>query len=459
MNINQTLVDTLQDETNEPILFKGVWLCWEQLSQAEKFISSFIILTPAWWFFGWTYSWFFIVGSILLIHQIKKKDLILKRPSWLVISGLLFHCYRHSVLLLNSSEVGLSVWVDILVGICFYFIIWYIENNNIRIRVKVLAWAISVLALEIISFWIVAQLIFKAPHFIPPRTLVSQFLDRSERYIQGSGASNYLLPYWPEDKLPGGFARFAFFYPVPEDFGLISGAISAFSLELKNHYWRIVLFCSGIFLLFVSGTRMAWISFLLILVIRCLIVLSKNWGIIVLYALIGFFCFVMLSVPQVTDITYESFSNTTQSGSNLRKDSSEVRGLIYRRTWEEITTDPEIEKLIFGRGAFGPGVVPGFEPAKIGSHSFILGTLIYRQGLLGTSIFVMYWTLMSRKLFFSKDKYPLSSPLIFLFISFTFPTMEFTLGHNLILLFALLPTHQFLEVPVRRGRQRSYVLA
>jgi O-Antigen ligase len=436
MNPNQSLAVILPIEQRSQPLFSGPWLRWGELTQAERFVCLFIIFTPLWWFIGWTYNWFLLTGAILLYQQWQGKGFGLKRPSLLIVSGFLFHVYRCTTLILNSSEVKPSTWIGVIVGVCFYFLLWFIESNDIRIRIEVFAWAISILVIEILVFWITFQLILKTPYIVPPRTLISQFLDRSERYIKGSGASNYLLPYGNGDMLPGGFTRFAFFYPVPEDFGLISSCISLFALEIKNRYWRSTLFCVGIFLLFVSGTRICWIALPAILLIRYIIAVSKKWGIAAIFALIGLISFLLLSVPQVTDTTFNNYTELTDSAKNVRKDSSEVRAKIYERTWEEITDEPD--KLLLGRGVYGPGVLPGFEPAKVGSHSFLLGTLLYRQGLIGSFIFLIFWLLLIKKLFLTQNIRPFFSLLIIVFMSLTFPTMEFTIGHNFLILLALL---------------------
>jgi O-Antigen ligase len=421
-------------------LFYGPWIRWSELTTAERFVCAFIMFTPLWWFIGWVYVWFLITGSILSYHLWQGKGLGLRRPSWFVISGFLFQLYRSGSAILNTpGDIKPSTWIGLMVGLCLYFIIWFIENNNIKVRIEVLAWTISVLVIELLTFWIVAQLIFKAPHFTPPRTLISQFLDRSERYIKGDGASNYLLPYSPEDKLPGGLSRFGFFYPVPEDFGLISASITTFSLEIKNRYWRAALFWAGFLLLFVSGTRMAWISFSTIMLLRYIILTSKAWGISAIFALIGLSCFLMFSVPHITDTVSNTFATTTQSTSDFRRDSSEVRAKIYRRTWDEVISDPDPSKLLLGRGITGPTVVPGFKPAQIGSHSFLLGNLLYRQGLVGSSLFLIFWGSFIAKLFLERAKRPMFSLLIVVFITLTFPTMEYMLGHSLLILFALLP--------------------
>jgi hypothetical protein len=457
MNPNQSLAVVLPDEREDSHLFNGFWLRWSELTPAEKFVCSFIILTPLWWFIGWSYNWFLITGAILSYQQWKGRGLGLKRPSLFVIAGFSFHIYRSATLILNSIDINPSTWLGVLVGMCFYFIIWNIESNDIRIRIEVIAWAISILVLEILIFWVAAQLILRAPNFVPPRTLISQFLDRSERYIKGNGSSNYLLPYWPDDRLPGGFSRFAFFYPVPEDFGLISGSISIFALEIKNRNWRAALFFVGIFLLFISGTRMAWIACSTVLILRYILVTSKRWGIAVIFALIGLVCFLMLSVPQITDTVVNSYTQTTESTSNFRKDSSEVRAKIYERTWEEITSEPD--KLLLGRGVYGPGVLPGFEPAKVGSHSFLLGNLLYRNGLVGTLIFLVFWLFLITELFLTHDRRPMFSLLIVVFMSLTFPTMELTLAHYFLVLFALLVSTKCRPKSMPNRRSRLYASA
>jgi hypothetical protein len=171
----------------------------------------------------------------------------------------------------------------------------------------------------------------------------------------------------------------------------------------------------------------------------------------------GLVFFLLFSIPQITETTLNSYTNLTESASNVRKDSSEVRAKIYERTWDEIVTEPD--KLLLGRGVYGPGVLPGFEPAKVGSHSFLLGTLLYREGIIGSSIFLVFWSSLTLKLFSTRTRRPFFSLLIILLMSLTFPTMEFSMGHSFLVLLALLVCTKQRSESNRKPRSQLYASA
>jgi hypothetical protein len=317
-------------------------------------------------------------------------------------------------------------------GVCLGFILWYAESKKIHIRTEVVAWAFSVLALEMLVFWMVAQPILGAPHFTPFRSLVGQLTEKGERFIPGAGGSNYLIPYWPNDKLPGGLVRFAFFFPVPEDFALIAGFTVLLALDIKKRIWSLPLLSAGLFLLFLSGTRSNWLVLPIVLALRFIFEARKMGGAFLSSALIAFVGFFTLSLPLITDLITDTYTTTEEATGHLRQDSTQVRAKIYERTWNAIVDAPE--DFLLGRGVPGLTVLPGYEPAKVGSHSFILGTLLYRMGLLGTVTFLVFWTSLFLKLYTTRSSRPSSSLLMFFYISFTFMTMEVSMITYLIVL-------------------------
>jgi O-antigen ligase len=430
----------LDKHTPEEKLFNGIWICWDKLTPTERVICSYIILCPASWILGWPYVLPLITAGIFIVLKVKGKEIHLKRPNSYIILGIIFHIYMGMSALTRSYSLSPSILINISSTLCFMFILWYIESNSAHARFKTIAWALSVLVLELILFWVVIQLILKAPYFIPSRTIFASFLDKSERFIAGAGSANYLLPYWPEDKLPGGLVRFAFFFPVPESFALIAGSISLISLNLKNRLWKISLFCSGLFLLFLSGTRSNWIALPLVLIIYYIFVVGKRGGIAFLLALTACISFTSLALPSMTDRVFEEYTSINQSTDNLRRDSTKVRSLIYQRTWEAIVSEPE--NLLIGRGITGETVLPGYKPAVVGSHSFVLGNLLYRQGLVGSFIFLCFWISIGLHLCQTRSKRPSYSLPILLYASITFATMELSLGHYQILFLALLSYRQ-----------------
>jgi O-Antigen ligase len=424
-------VRSAQPEDDQSPL-KGIWLRWNNLTTAEKSICAFVVLVPLWWFVGWTYTILLITGSCVAYEVWQGGGLRLQSPSLLVISVLCFELYKNLATILNSREVALSSVLSLATGVCLGFILWYVESKKIYIRTEVVAWAFSVLAIEMLVFWIVAQLIFGAPHFTPWRSLAGQLTEKGERYIPGAGTSNYLIPYWPDDKLPGGLVRFAFFFPVPEDFALIAGFTVLLALDIKKRIWSLPLLSIGLFLLFLSGTRSNWIILPIVLAVRFIFVARKIGGTTLLSALIAFVGFFTLSLPLVTDLITDTYATTKEATGHLRQDSTEVRAKIYERTWNAIVDAPE--DFILGRGVPGLTVLPGYEPAKVGSHSFILGSLLYRMGLLGTATFLVFWTSLFLHLYTTWSTRPSSSLLMFLYISLTFTVMEVSMITYLIIL-------------------------
>jgi len=57
---------------------------------------------------------------------------------------------------------------------------------------------------------------------------------------------------------------------------------------------------------------------------------------------------------------------------------------IYRQTWEQIQ-----DNLLLHMSKGEP--VNAVSDSRIGSHSVILGSLLYRTGLVGTGIFIVFW--------------------------------------------------------------------
>jgi hypothetical protein len=416
-------------------LLQGIWIRWSILTAAEKFFCAFIVLVPLWWFIGWTYTILIIAGSCVAYEIWQSGGLRLQSPSLLVVSVICFQLYKNLATILNSKEVGLSSLIDLATGVCLGFILWYIESKEIHIRTEVLAWAFSVLAAEMLVFWIVAQPMLGAPHFTPLRSLAGQLTGKGERFIPGAGGSNYLIPYWPEDKLPGGLARFAFFFPVPEDLALIAGFTVLLALDIKKRIWSLPLFSVGLFLLFLSGTRSNWLVLPVVLTVRFIFVARKIGGATLLSTLIAFVGFFTLSLPLVTNLITDTYTATKEATGNLRKDSTDVRAKIYERTWNAIVDAPE--DFILGRGVPGLTVLPGYEPAKVGSHSFILGSLFYRMGLLGTTTFLVFWTSLFWQLYTNRANRPSATLLMFLYISLTFMVMEVSTINYLIILLSV----------------------
>lgn len=364
----------------------GIWLRWDVLTQAERFVCVSIVLIPLWWWIGWGYIPLLLLFSIISYELLNHGGLRLQRPSLTVVSVIAFGLYR--LVGSNLSEIAVnSVLNPIAFWICGGLILWYIQSNDIRVRLQVVGWACSVSVAQMIVFWLVVHFVFSEPHYAPYRTLIASLTGKAEQFLPGAGNGNYLRPYEPYEKGLGGLARFSFFFSHPEVSSFVVSFTGLLALDLRNRFWSLLLLGACSFLLVICQTRSAWLSFPILLVVRWLFTTGKIWGPSIVCTLFAVASFVTLSLPPVTDALINTYTHTVEATGNFRQESTEGRAKIYERTLEDFWEAP-----FLGHGVNGPTVVPGYDPARIGSHSFILGTLLYKSGLLGTAIFLTFWT-------------------------------------------------------------------
>ncbi|NEO61468.1 MAG: O-antigen ligase domain-containing protein, partial [Moorea sp. SIO4G2] len=268
--------------------------------------------------------------------------------------------------------------------------LWYIQTHKIRIRLEVVAWAFSVVILLMFVFWLVIYFGWNQGDYIPPRSLYGLLTGKSPTYVPGAGNSNYLLPYFPTDESLPGFVRYVYFFPGPEALALVVSFVSLVALDLKHRLWSLLLLVVSIFLLLTSGTRSAMLVLPLVFSLRYLLTVGSAFGPWFLSGLIAIVSFTTLSLPPVTNVMLNTVTGTAEAAGSARADSTEIRGEIYKRTWESILNASD-GTLLLGHVMTGETVLPGYAPAMVGSHSFLLGTLLYRSGLLGSTIFLTYW--------------------------------------------------------------------
>jgi hypothetical protein len=398
-------VRSAQPENDQSPL-KGIWIQWKTLTRAEQVVCTGIVLIPLWWALGWTWSLFTLLVGIAIHDLFHHGSLRLKRPTLETIALLAFGFYffinsNLKTAVLSPSSLGgpISLWIS--GGLA----LWYIQSNNIRVRPQVMAWAFSISIVQMIVFWLVVHFVLAEPSYTPSRTLFGWLTDKGEQFVSGTGNANYLNPYGPNERGIGGLARFSFFFSHASTCAMLVGFAALLSLDMKNRTWTIgmVLACS--FLLFLTQTRSAWLAFPIVLAVRYFSTRSK----VALFTLISAISFAVLSFPPITDPLFGNYGEAIQATNNLRRDSSEVRSLIYQRTLERIP-----EELLLGHGINGPTVLPGFDPGRIGSHSFYLGTLLYKSGVLGTATFLIFLAALFTWL--TKTDRPICCFLILLFI-------------------------------------------
>ncbi len=407
-------------------LFSGIWIQWSALTIPERVVCANIVLLPAWWVAGlYRYMPTFILLGIALYEQSHYGGLRLKRPSFSVVAFLAFCTYQ----CVGALFFGVATDDVSLTGLLrlfqFWFpvalLLWYIQSNDIRIRPEVAAWACSVSVVQMIGFWLVGHFIFGERPYVSPRTLFSIISGNAEGdYVAGKGLGNYLIPYRPQDRIISGLARWSFFFVIPELSALVAGFIALLALDIRNRVWSLLLLVGSLFLLLVSGTRSTWIMLPAVVGIRFFFKIGQTRGFYIPLALIAMVSFVTLSLPPVTDSISSFFEETTESVGEARADSTEVRSEIYKRTIERIP-----DNLILGHWVSGETVVPGFDIARVGSHSFILGSLLYRLGLIGTLLFIVFWISLFVWFYQTREGRPSVGYCLLIFYTLLCVVMEF----------------------------------
>jgi hypothetical protein len=408
-------------------LFSGIWIRWRRLTDAEKLVSASIILTPVWWFIGWGFFMMLFVGSILTYQFLRQGELRLRRPSLVVFSLVTFSLYSFISLFFYKSYNGErfipSDFVAFLSGwFCPAIMLWYITSNKIRVRLSVIAWAFSVLVAEMFITWLFIVIVLRQGSYTIPLNLAG-ILTGAGPFEPAKGTGNYLRAYLPTDVSIPGMSRYIFFFAGPEALAVVAGSISILALDIKNRLWSRLLFASAFFLMLLSGTRSSWLAMPTVLILRFLVKASKAGGLMIICALIAVLSFTTLSLPSVTDVLLKTTAEKSQATGELRGNSTEVRSEIYRRTRERISEASE-QNLFLGHVIPGETVLPEYPPAMVGTHSFILGALLYRSGLIGTSIFSVYWLSLIVWFFNTRANRPMSCLLIHIFFSYCFAVME-----------------------------------
>jgi hypothetical protein len=273
-----------------------------------------------------------------------------------------------------------------------------------------------------VCVWLFCHFVLSEPSYIPPRTLFATITRKSANYSPNlfGSISNYLVIYYQGQKGLGGLARYTFFLPHPTISSFYIGFAGLIALDIKNRFWSWSIFAACVFLILVCQSRNAWLALSIVLVVRWLLTKGKTGGIAFLLMLFAITSFTTLSLPTVTDYITESYTNSVESSSNFRKASTDDRNKIYQRTWEIIVEEP-----LVGHGVNGPPVTPGYDFARIGAESFVLGTLLYKSGLLGTGVFLTFFTSFLSWLYKTRQDRPLSCFMMLLYLSLASLVTEF----------------------------------
>lgn len=414
------------------MLFSGIWIRWSKLTQSEKVVCLLICFIPLWWLYGWKHVFILLGLSLFAYDAWRDGKLNLAVPSICVISGLTFGFYTllsryfyeaftGGSLSPNSILSALNSWIGPSL------ILWYVQSRRIRVRWKVIAWAFSTVVIWMLVLWGSIFFVWQQGSYDPPRSLYGFLTGKPLIYVPGAGNSNYLIAYFHNDEaLIPGMVRYVYFFPGPESLALTVSFISLLALDLKNKLWSTLLFVGAIFILLTSGTRSVTLTLPIIYSLRFVLITWKRFGAWLVCSLIATLTFSIFLLPPVTDLVFNQVLGTAQAAGEVRADSTEVRGEIYRLTIEEIMESSNAN-FFFGHIKVGRGVLPGYEPAKVGTHSLILGTMIYRAGIVGALIFGIHWLSLVWTAWKDYAHKPLAFTLIFIIFSMTFITMEIEL--------------------------------
>lgn len=418
------------------ILFHGLWLRWQVLTQAERVVCCGIILIPLWWSIGWGITPLFWVTGVAIYDIWRYHKIRLSLPSLEVVAMLLFGVHNIISYLLNTPSITPSgILVPFYMWGCSGLLLWYIQSNKIRLRLQVVAWAFSVTICMMVGWWLFFHFVLSEPYFVPPRTLYAVMFDKGA-YNPGKLGSvgNFLVPYYYGEPGFGGFYRYTFFFPHPTTTSAAIALVTLIALDIKKRIWSLPLVLACAFLIFIGQARNAWLAISVVLLIRWLLTTGKTKGLTFMCVLLAIITFITLCIPSVTDWIADTQANTVEATSNLRKDSTETRSLIYKRTWESIVEEPPF----LGHGQKGTAVQAGYEFAALGSESFILGTLLYKSGLLGTGIFLTFWISFIRWLYKTKEDRPLCCFMIICYFCFTSIVTEYLVPETFVILLSVM---------------------
>lgn len=423
--------------TESESLFSGVWIHWSYLNAAERLVCAIIVLMPLWWVLGLVRYILELVTLGLVLYEWRRYGgLRLKRPSLVVLALFAYYIYEFAgTFLLFFDAHPLAVLppdvvrqpIDLIESgfsaLLLPYLVWYIQSNNVRVRLEVVAWAFSVSVVQMLAVWFVVHFVFAEAPYNPPPTLLGLLTGKSKQYARGIGNASYLVLYWPNDNAIGGLARFYSFFYHPEYFGLFVSVVGILALDIKNRLWSLLLFAASVFLVGLSGTRAVWIAFPVVMVIRLLLVTGKFGGPRLIFTLIAIMSFTTLSLPSITDAVINNYTNTATSVANFRAESTEDRLAGYKETVDRVVDNPV--NFLLGHEVAGPRPTALGSGVEIGSHSFILGSLLYKGGLVVTGFFMTFWASLIIWLYRTRMGRPVCCFLILLLLSITFVTMLF----------------------------------
>jgi len=406
---------TVTKTTPDRQLFFWCWMRWGALTAGERFVCAFIMLIPVLWVVGiYKYMTFLLLLCIAIYEWWKHGEIRLKLPTMPAIALFGFGIYRIAQILINYDVPGRgSVSSIFITWFSYALLLWYIQSNNVRLRLEAIAWACTVSMVQMLGFWLLLQYVLPISLFQPPNipTLFGAVTGKAT-------AENLLAPY--EGDISG-YYRPSLFFVSAQLFALITGCIGLIALEIKNRIWSLLLLLASVFLIVISLSRGIWIAFPLAVWFRYLISAYSQPRIrLILFAVMAVASFAVLSIAPFTHFLVSSYTDITAQVSQFRASSTEWRAEIYRQTWEAFLENP-----IWGEAGKGQPVsmVAGGEVNTVGSHSVILGSLLYGNGLIGTGIFAVFWISLFVWLYKTRSGRPLTGFCVMIMFTFAAATV------------------------------------
>lgn len=416
-------------------LFWGIWLRWSALSAAERLICANITLLPVWWAVGLIrYLPLLILASIVLYDWWRDRGLSLKPPSMVVIALFVYSAYNFidTFLLFFDAYPSLDLPLNFAVkstdlvksafGFSLPCLVWYVQSNNIRVRLEAIVWACSVSIIQMLVFWVLVQFVFPGAFDQSTRSLFAILTGKQDE------SEDAFLLFYKE-------GRFRFFFNHNQACAAFLGFTGLLALELKNRFWSLLILVACVFLLSLSATRSVWVAFPIAVFIRFLFTTGKVGGTWFLCTLLAIASFVTLSLPPITNLVFNTYTGTATAVGDARAGSTEIRSRIYTQTLEEIP-----EKPLFGHKVVDSITrLSGEEGVGAGSHSFILGDLLYKGGLVGFGLFVTYWTSLLLWFYNTRAGRPVSWFPVMLFFSVIsgVTTFQWTMDMGILICMAL----------------------
>ncbi len=404
-------------------LFSGIWIRWQALTVGERFVCANIVLLPVWWFVGlYPYMPVLLLLGVALYEFRQHRELRLKRPSLPVITLFVFGTYEvvRNFFFLSRVVGGLrSSLLFTFTAACW---LWYIQSKNIRIRKEVVAWACTVSVVQMLGLWLLIQFVLPDSVFFPPRlNLFARIAGQEEQVVldelynaDASFDLANLVPYAPYTTGMLGFERFSMFFVYPEFFGFVAGFIGILALDIRSRLWSWLLFLACVFLIILSASRIVVVAFPIVVGLHYVFSnFRKLWVPPIIFALMAVVSFTTLSIPQADVVG--KIAQPLQAVNDVRQNSTNSRLEIYRHTWKAIQEKPFLGYQ--GLGDYLP------YPAA-GTHSVILGNLLFKRGLVGTVIFTFFWISLFIWFYKTRAGRPLTFFCVWILYTLVSPTLQ-----------------------------------